>query len=447
MLEWLERWGENEKAVCDIAPDLYGKFGVKRGLRNDDGSGVLVGLTTISSVVGYTMTDGELQPVDGVLRYRGLDVRELCAGIMGEGRHGFEEVSHLLLLGHLPDRDDLKGFHHLLAQRRGLPEGFFERMISSLPSRDVMNALARTVLALYAIDPKPDGVSFKKMLRQSVELIAKFPIMIAANYHVQQHVYEGKPLFQPEPADGKLTHAENFLKMMRPDGRYSKLEADTLDLALMLHAEHGGGNNSSFTVHVITSTGSDTYSAISAAIGSLKGPKHGGANLSVKMMFQNIMKGVKDWTDEDEVAAYVTKIVQGKVGDRSGLVYGMGHAVYTKSDPRTIILRGKARELARAKGRKDELALMETVERVTPEIFYRVRKSKKVIPANVDFYSGFVYDCLDIPQELYTPLFAMARVSGWCAHRIEELLCGGRIIRPAYKAVAPSQAYVPLKKR
>ncbi|MCA9771219.1 MAG: citrate synthase, partial [Myxococcales bacterium] len=305
MKEWLERWGRDQAAVCNLPLDLYGKFNVKRGLRNEDGSGVLVGLTSISSVVGYTITDNEFQPLEGQLRYRGIDIVELCDGLRTEGRHGYEEVAHLLLLGKLPNEREMGEFKELLVARRPLPDGFFDHKILAFPTPDLMNGLGRAMLSLYALDPKPDGISFKKVLRQSVELIAKFPTIIAAAYHVREHAFGGKPLHRPEPAGPELSHAENFLQMLRIDGKYTKLEADILDLALVLHAEHGGGNNSTFTTHVVTSTGSDTYSTMAAAIASLKGPKHGGANASVAAMMGDIKSHVKDWADDDEVYAYL----------------------------------------------------------------------------------------------------------------------------------------------
>ena len=429
-----------------INQDLYSRYNVKRGLRNADGSGVLVGLTEIGNVHGYIVDENEIVPVEGELRYRGINVFELVDGFLQDSRFGFEETCYLLLFGELPSEKELDVFKGLLDDNRELPEGFKENMILKAPSSDIMNKLARSVLASYSYDKNPEENSIKNNLRQCIELIARFPTMIAYAYQAKAHYYDGKSLFLHNIKKG-LSTAENFLRLIRPNRSFTKLEAEILDLCLVLHAEHGGGNNSAFTIHVVSSSDTDMYSAVSSAVGSLKGKKHGGANNKVIEMMSNIKKGVKDWNDEDEISNYLEKIINKEVCDKSGLIYGMGHAVYTRSDPRALLLREKARSLARAKGREDELILHENIEKLVPKVFEKVKKSKKVICANVDFYSGFVYSMLDIPVELNTPLFAMARVAGWSAHRIEELISGGRIIRPAYKNVSEKREYKPLRDR
>ncbi|RMF58556.1 MAG: citrate/2-methylcitrate synthase [Calditrichaeota bacterium] len=429
-----------------IDKSLYEKFDVKRGLRNADGSGVVAGLTKISSVIGSRKEDGKLIPVDGELRYRGIDIREIVNGIQSDRRHGFAEVAYLLLIGKLPNKSELKEFEEYLYPQMSLPKRLVANNILQFTSPHVMNALQRTVLTLYALDDNPDDTSIPNVLRQCLGLIAKFPTIIAYSFRALRNKFHGEALYISPPKDG-YDIAENFLHMLRPDGRFSELEAEILDLALVLHAEHGGGNNSSFTTHVVTSSMTDTYAAIGAAIGSLKGPLHGAANSQVMDMMRNIKENVKDWTDREEVSHYVAKIIRKEAYNRTGLVYGMGHAVYTKSDPRAVILKEKARELAEDKGRTDEFTLYTLVEEVTPGLFQEIKKSDKVISPNVDFFSGFVYDMLGFPQEIYTPMFAMARVVGWSAHRIDEIINGGRIIRPAYKSVAESAHYVPLDER
>ncbi len=430
----------------EIDRDLYTKFSVKRGLRNDDGSGVLVGLTKISSVVGFKIVDEEVVPVDGELYYRGIPITELVSGIQNEERHGFPEVTYLLLFGKLPSEKQLEEFKDFIRPMISLPPGLNETSILQFPSPSVMNKLQRVILVLYGLDPNPDDTSIPNVIRQCLNLIAKFPSIIAYSYQAMRHKLFSESLFV-HPPNPELCCAENFLYMLRPDNKYTKLEADLLDLALILHAEHGGGNNSAFTTHVVTSSQTDTYSAISAAVGSLKGPLHGAANSNVMKMMTNIKENVKDWADEDEITAYIQKILNQKAHDGTGLVYGMGHAVYTKSDPRAIILKEKARELAKEKGRLDEYNLYINLEKLTPSLFQQKKNSTKVISPNVDFYSGFVYDLLGFPQEIYTPLFAMSRVVGWSAHRIEELVNGKRIIRPAYKNVAKPQKYLSLSQR
>jgi len=430
----------------EIDRELYTRFSVKRGLRNEDGSGVLVGLTQISSVIGFKIVDEEVVPIDGELYYRGINIRDLTDGIQKEKRHGFAEVTHLLLFDTLPNCQALKEFEEYVKLFISLPPGLNETSILAFPSPSVMNKLQRVILVLYGLDPNPDDISVPNVLRQCIDLIVKFPIIIAYSYQAMRHKLHGESLFV-HPPNPDLCCAENFLYMLRPDRKYTKMEADLLDLALILHADHGGGNNSTFTAHVVTSSHTDTYSAIAAAVGSLKGPLHGAANSNVMDMMTNIKENVKDWKDEDEVSNYLEKIIKGEAHDGKGLIYGMGHAVYTKSDPRAIILKEKGRELANVKNRSDEYQLYMNVEKLTPGIFQRVKKSSKVISPNVDFFSGFVYDLLGFPRDIYTPLFAMARVVGWSAHRIEELINGRRIIRPAYKNVSAPREYIPLNAR
>ena len=429
-----------------IPAELHTKYNTKRGLRNNDGTGVLVGLTRIGEVIGYYLENGKKMPAEGRLYYRGIEIQEIVRGFQADNRFGFEETAYLLLFGKLPNADQLNKFEAIIGSHRELPEGFAEDMIFKAPSIDIMNKLARSVLAAYSYDKDPDNVSVENVLRQCIELISRFPSYIAYAYQAKCHYHNGESLYIHYPQKD-LSTAENILYLIRPDKKFTKLEAEVLDLSLVLHAEHGGGNNSSFTTHVVTSTGTDTYSAIAAAIGSLKGPKHGGANAKVIAMMENIKTNVKNWDDEKEVADYLRKILHKEAFDGSGLIYGMGHAVYTLSDPRAVLLKEKAAELAQATGMEREFKLYKTIEKLSPEIFSEVKKDTKTICANVDFYSGFVYKMLNIPEDLYTPIFAMARMPGWAAHRIEELISGGRIIRPAYKSVLSSQEYVPLKQR
>lgn len=441
-----EKLVDYAKINNQITPELYPKFDVKRGLRNEDGSGVLVGLTKISDVTGYEKKDGVFTPLEGRLAYRGIKIEDIVDAISKEKRHGFEEIIFLLLFGKLPTWEELEYFNELMVSNRDLAVNFTNDVILHFPSNDIMNKLARSVLVLYALDKKADDINIDNVLRQSVGLIAKFPSIVAYAYHARRHYFKGKDLILRNQ-NPEYSAAENFLYMLREDGNFTKLEADTLDILLILHAEHGGGNNSSFTVHVVTSSGTDTYSAISAGIGSLKGPLHGGANKSVMAMMKDIKDNVREWEDEEEVKDYLKKILERKAFDGMGVLYGLGHAIYTKSDPRTVILKKKARELAKDKKRMDEYKLYELIEQVGPEVFYEVKKSNKVITANVDFYSGFVYHCLDIPKEMYTPLFAMGRIPGWCAHRIEELISGKKIIRPAYAHVGDFIPYTEIDKR
>lgn len=419
---------------------------IKRGLRNDDGTGVMVGCTKIGNVLGYHVVDGEREPMEGRLIYRGYELTDLVNAYVREQRFGFTEVAYLLLFGHLPDQNRYHMFRSLLDESTSLPENFTEDMILKNPSHDIMNKLGRSVLALYSNDPNPDDLSVENMMRQSIELIARFPVIAAYAYVVKRHYFENDSLYLHRPVP-ELSAAENILRMIRPDKQYTLEEARVLDLCLVCHAEHGGGNNSTFSCRCVASTGTDTYSAIAAAVGSLKGPKHGGANRAVLRQFEEIKNNVRDWSDEEEVAAYVKRILKGEVSDHTGLVYGMGHAVYTLSDPRAVILKDGARKLAEEKGMLNELNLMETVERVAPVAFAEVTGKEKIMCANVDMYSGLIYQMLGIPADLFTPLFAVARVTGWCAHRMEEVLTGGRIYRPAYKPLIRHKDYVPMSER
>ncbi len=447
-MAFLKNLAKTAVQSCEIDKNLYEKFNVKRGLRNSDFSGVLVGLTNIGDVVGYNKDEqGNIIPALGELYYRGVELKDLTRGFQNDGRHGFEEAAYLLLAGKLPKASELTEFSAILAEQRELPDFFSKNMILSLRGRCVMNMLARSVLGIYTADDEAENYSPENLLKQSMSLIAKFPVIVAYAYYGMRHSYQRKSLIIRHPQAG-LSAAENFLYMLKGK-KYTKLEADLLDLSLVLHAEHGGGNNSSFTTRVVSSAQTDTYSAISAALGSLKGDLHGGANLKVINMMDNIKENVKNWEDEKEVAAYLAKILNKKANDGTGKIYGIGHAIYTLSDPRAILLKEKARELAKEKKRFDEFKLYELVERLAPEEFYNFKKSdSKVVSANVDFYSGFVYQCIGIPEELYTPIFAVARIAGWCAHRIEEVTCSSRrIIRPAYKAVCPRLEYVSMSKR
>jgi citrate synthase len=435
---------------CQIDNELFEKFEVKRGLRNADGTGVLVGLTNIGDVVGYKKEGDKVVAVPGRLLYRGIDIEDITRGFQNENRHGFDETVYLLLTGHLPNKEELKDFSEHLAAIRALPDDFTKDMILSMKGKDVLNILARSVLGLYILDENPDSIALENMIKQSLNLIAKFPTIVAYSYQALRHLYKGKTLSIRHP-QSELTTAENFLYLIKGDCTgFSKLEADLLDLLLVLHAEHGGGNNSTFTMRVTSSSETDIYSSITSAIGSLKGPLHGGANVRVLEMMENMKKNVKDWTSEEEVKEYLLKILNKRANDFSGKIYGIGHAVYTISDPRAAILKAKAKELAIEKGRLEEFELYSLVENLTPEVFrvFKGEKSTKVVCINVDFYSGFVYSCLDISKELYTPLFAIARVSGWCTHRIEELTFSAkRIIRPAFKNVYGKHEYIPINER
>ena len=441
---------ESVKNACFISNESYDKFDVKRGLRNKDKTGVLAGLTNIGDVIGYKKEGDKVLPVPGRLIYRGIDIEDLANGFKADERHGFDETVFLLLTGKLPSKEELFNFTVHMAQLRRLPDSFIKNMILSMKGRDVLNMLARSVLGLYTLDARPDEISIKNMIDQSLNLIAKFPTIIAYAYQAMSHAYQGKTLSIRHPSSVMST-AENFLYLVKGgDSRYTKLEADLLDLALVLHAEHGGGNNSTFTMRVTSSSETDIYSSITAAIGSIKGPLHGGANLRVLEMMDDMTRNISDWKNEKEVAEYLMKILNKKANDFSGKIYGIGHAVYTISDPRATLLRERARDLAVEKGRTDEFELYELVEKLAPRVFadFKGHDPDSKVCINVDFYSGFVYSCIGIPKELFTPLFAMARVSGWCTHRIEELTSPSkRIIRPAYKGIYPKQAYIPILER
>lgn len=433
----------NNKAK--IKPELYTKYNVKRGLRNNDGTGVLVGLTEVGEVMSYFMDDGDRVPIDGKLFYQGYEVTDLVNGFYKK-RFGYEEIAFLLLTGDLPTESELSSFKALLGSKRRLPDGFTEDMILKAPSPDVMNKLARSVLASYSYDPNPDSLELSNVMRQCVELIARFPVMIAYGYMARLHYVEHKSLFLHDPVPEYST-SENILHLIRPDGKFTELEARILDLALVLHAEHGGGNNSSFVTHAVSSTGTDTYSAIAAAVGSLRGPQHGGASNKAYAMMCDLREHVSDIKDEGQVREYLAKIIRKEAFDGSGLIYGIGHAVYTLSDPRTRLLKQHAKELAEETGKNDIFDLYTMVERVAPEVFHEVKKSDKIMCANVDYYAGFVYSMLGIPPQLFTPIFASARIAGWSAHRIEELVSGGRIMRPAYKCVSKRREYIEVKDR
>ena len=430
-----------------INPDLYQKYDVKRGLRNANGTGVLVGLTRIGDVVGYEVgANKEKIPVPGRLLYRGYDVVDLIRDAEANDDYCYEQCAYLLLFGELPNKAELAEFRAFIGESRTLPPNFTEDMIMKAPSQDIMNKLARGVLASYSYDENPEDRSVENNLRQCIELISRFSTLAAYGYQARRRYYENKSMYIHNPLP-ELSTAENFLHLIRPDCQYTKLEAEILDLALILHAEHGGGNNSSLTVHVVSSADTETYSAIAAAVGSLKGRRHGGANIRVVEMMDEIKANVKDWSNEKEVRGYLYKIAKKEAFDYSGKIYGMGHAVYTISDPRALLLREKARKLAEEKNCMEEYNLYRMVEEIAPEIIMEVHHSDKQICANVDLYSGFVYTMLNIPRELYTPIFAISRIAGWSAHRIEELVAGGRIYRPAYKNVCEERKYVPLDRR
>lgn len=429
-----------------IKPKMFNKYGVKRGLRNADGTGVLAGITCISNVHGYMVNEGEVEPIEGRLTYRGHNLYDLLDGFDAEDRFGFAETSYLLLSGNLPNQKELEQFNELMANATALPDGFTEDVIMRAPSRDIMNKLAVSILALYSYDPNPDDTSLENTFRQAVSLIAKVPVIISHAYQAKRRYFDNASMFLHMP-DRNYTTAENILSLIRPDGMFTREEAMLLDRCLIIHAEHGGGNNSAFTTRVVSSSATDTYSAIAAAIGSLKGPRHGGANLRVCRQFDEMKKNISNWEDEDEVLEYLCKIMRKEAGDGSGLIYGMGHAVYTLSDPRTVALKNTARPLAAQKGFEREFNLIELTERLAPEAFYRVRGERNIMCANVDMYSGLVYQMLGIPEEMFTPLFATARIVGWLAHRIEENMTGGKIIRPAYKPIITHNNYVPMSER
>lgn len=425
--------------------DLYEEYDVKRGLRDANGKGVLTGLTEISDVVSYKTVAGRKIPSEGSLYYQGYNVNDLVAGF-GDMKFGFEETTYLLLFGELPNKAQLDSFKEILAEMQELSGQFIRDVIMKAPSSNIMNALQKGILTLYSYDPNPDDVSVPNVLRQSLQLISKLPLISVYAYHAYLHFEKDATLVIRNP-DKNCSIAENILRMLRYDGQYTPLEAKVLDTALVLHAEHGGGNNSTFTTHVVSTTGTDSYSAIAASIGSLKGPKHGGANMKVQQMFKDIKAHIKDWEDEDEIRKYIIKILNKEAFDGAGLVYGMGHAVYTLSDPREVIIKDCAKQLSIEKGMEKEFKLYETVERIASEQIAIKRRLFKPVCANVDFYSGYVYTMLEIPEELFTPIFAIARMSGWCAHRLEELVNNGKIIRPAYKFVGVHKDYTGLKDR
>ncbi|WP_227019204.1 citrate/2-methylcitrate synthase [Sinanaerobacter chloroacetimidivorans] len=429
-----------------IDAELYSKYKVNRGLRDVNGNGVLTGLTEISEIQSFQMNGEDKVPCEGRLFYRGVDIEDIVDGFIKEKRFGFEEVTYLLIFGKLPTDQQLADFSSLLAKYRTLPTSFVRDIIMKAPSSDMMNTLARSVLTLHAYDTKANDISIPNVLRQGLLLTAVFPLLSVYGYQAYKHYFAGDSLFIHTPRP-ELSTAENILYMLRPDCRYTELEARILDVALVLHAEHGGGNNSTFTTHVVSSSGTDTYSVVAASLGSLKGPKHGGANIKVVQMFDDLKKNVSDWTSEEQVSGYLRDLLNKKAFDKAGLIYGMGHAVYSLSDPRANIFKRFVQRLSEEKGRMEEFRLYSLVEKLAAEVIAEERKIYKGVSANIDFYSGFVYSMLDLPLELYTPIFAIARISGWSAHRIEELVNAGKIIRPAYKSVAPRKEYVAIKDR
>lgn len=443
-MENINDYSKKQADMCidndSIPKALYTDYGVKKGLRDENGQGVLTGLTNISSVRAFDVIDGEKVPCDGELLYRGYDVTKLVKGA-GDKRFIFEESAYLLLFGELPDATQLEEFRHIIANCMELPTNFTRDVIMKAPSADIMNSMTRSILTLASYDDRKDDLSIENVLRQSIQLISTFPMLAVYGYHAYNHYERDDSMYIHRP-DKELSLAENFLRMLRPDMKYTPLETHVLDIALLLHMEHGGGNNSSFTTRVVTSSGSDTYSAIAAAMSSLKGRKHGGANLMVMNMMEDIRAHIKDYHDEDEIEHYLDKILNKEAFDKKGLIYGMGHAVYSLSDPRERVFKGFVEQLANAKGRAEDMALYNNIERIAPMLIAKERKIFKGVSPNVDFYSGFVYDMLDIPKELYTPLFAIARIVGWSAHRIEELVTTDKIIRPAYKSLVTKREYV-----
>lgn len=435
--EYVKNYADEKKDLCvktdTIPEELYRKFGVNRGLRDENGKGVLTGLTTISKIISFKNIDGVKTPCEGELWYRGYQVNHLIDAL-DDSEFGFEKTAYLLLFGELPTPEELENFSDVIGRSRRLPTNFTRDVIMKAPSRDIMNSMTRSILTLASYDKQTLEGSVENSLRQCIQLIANFPLLAVYAYHAYNHYENGDSMYIHRP-DPSLSTAENFLKMLRPDQKYTQLEAKVLDVALMLHMEHGGGNNSTFTTRVVTSAGTDTYSAIAAAMSSLKGPKHGGANIKVIEMMDDIRKNVKNWDDREEVKAYLGRLLDGEVFDKKGLIYGMGHAVYSLSDPRERIFKGYVEELAVEKGQEKQLNLYNLIEELAPELIAEKRHIYKGVSPNVDFYSGFVYEMLDIPQELYTPLFAIARIVGWSAHRIEEMICMNKIIRPAYKSI------------
>lgn len=442
----LEHLAELSQKAATIQPELFTKYDVKRGLRDLNGKGVLVGLTEISDVCSTKMVNGESVPAPGELYYRGYNVKDLIRGLSDQSHFGFEECTYLLLFGKLPTQEELDRFCGQLANYRTLPTSFVRDIIMKAPSQDMMNALARSVLTLYSYDSYADNISIPNVLRQCLQLISLFPLLSVYGYQAFRHYHDGASLFIHSPQPEHST-AETILHILRPDSSYTPLEAKLLDIALILHMEHGGGNNSTFTTHLVSSSGTDTYSVIAASLGSLKGPRHGGANIKVVQMFEDMKSHLTDWNDEDAIRAYLTALLHKEAFDQAGLIYGMGHAVYSLSDPRAELFRTFVERLSKEKGREDEFALYSTVERLAPQIIAKERKIYKGVSPNVDFFSGFAYSMLNLPLELYTPIFAIARISGWSAHRLEELNYNSKIMRPAYKNVQEHQSYIPMDKR
>ena len=429
-----------------IKPGDFEKYRVKRGLRNPDGTGVMAGLSHVSSVEGYYILDNERIPKEGKLSYRGYDIKDIIADCVADNRFGFEEVVWLLIFGTLPSKDQIDEIRRVLGKSRALPDEFIEDMIMKHPSKDIMNKMARCVMSLYSYDENPDDISTPNVLRQSLQLIAQFPTMMNSAYQIKRRAFYNKSMYL-HPIKPELSTAESILRLLRSDKQYTDEEAKLLDICLMIHADHGGGNNSTFSTRVLTSSGTDTYSAITAGLGSLKGPRHGGANIKVAHQMEYIMENLDDSTDDKQVRDMLARIMKKEAGDGSGLIYGMGHAVYTLSDPRAVILKRSAKKLAFDHGFEKEFMTLDAIERLTPQVFAEIKGVEKPMCANVDLYSGLVYRVLGIPEDLYTPLFATARVAGWCAHRLEELTTSSKIMRPAYKSVTKYRAYTPLDKR
>ena len=444
--ELLRELVEESSTTYQIPGAAFENYHIKRGLREPDGTGVMAGVTRVCNAHGYVINEGERTPVDGELFYRGYRMSTLCENFVKENRFGFAECCYLLFFGHLPNAEQLERFSRLVSSFENLPARFDEDILMKAPSRSIMNKMATGVLSLYAYDENPDETTLENLLRQSIQLAGIFPMLAVYSYHAYNHYEKDASMYIHRP-DPSLSTAENFLRMLRPDMQYTPLEARVLDVALLLHAEHGGGNNSTFTTRVVTSSGTDTYSAIAAALCSLKGPRHGGANLMVMHMMQNIRDNLHDLEDDEELEAYLKKLLHGEAFDRKGLIYGMGHAVYSLSDPREVVFKGYVEQLAHEKGRDKDLSLYTRIERMAPQLIAQERKIFKGVSPNVDFYSGFVYEMLGIPMELYTPLFAVARVMGWSAHRIEELLSANKIIRPAYKSLGGTHDYIPRSQR
>lgn len=442
----LQRLADLGSRHFTIDPSLYGKYDVKRGLRDINGKGVLVGLTEISEVCATKRDGDQVIPADGELFYRGYNVRDIIAGLGPDNHFGFEESAFLLIFGKLPTEAELAEFTGLLSYYRSLPTSFVRDIIMKAPSHDMMNTLARSVLTLYSYDNKADDISAPNVLRQCMQMISLFPLLSVYGYQAYRHYHDGESLFIHKPLS-ELSTAETILHILRPDSKYTPLEAKLLDIALILHMEHGGGNNSTFTTHLVSSSGTDTYSVIAASIGSLKGPRHGGANIKVVQMFDDMKHKVADWKDEEQVGNYLAKLLHKEAFDHAGLIYGVGHAVYSKSDPRAVIFKSFVEQLSEEKGLQEEFALYSLVERLAPEVIAKERQIYKGVSINVDFYSGFVYRMLNLPIELYTPIFAIARIAGWSAHRMEELANNGKIIRPAYKAIGKDREYISMENR